>query len=426
MQLFQGEKPAHDFLSLHTGGGSSSPVQHSSQAAGYELGVHSSLKPLKLGRRRGGGEGDGAIGVAPSSGLEADSEERVLPGGVGTFSIRQVASATPSRGEAASHGVVVRGAAFPPAVQVSRTEGPPQGTESGARAHSGPATMWQDSGMDQTSRGARGGEGRSRSSGSSADQGPSTPRSKHSATEQRRRTKINDRLEVLRELLPHGDQKRDKASFLLEVIEYIRFLQEKVQKYESAHPQKNHEDSSMPWAKVYYRSCWKNTENINQGGGLAASTQDTNKEQYGSKQTTVASSALFDAQSAREASANDICSQKPTSTAQSRADNNIPSKQPPWLSMSTSDSDNRTLSKNEKQTLHEDTQSLSDAYSQGLLNRLTQALKRSGVDPSQASISVEIRMDRRATEPNNIHDDLKDHECEDTIHVTKKLRCERS
>ena len=117
------------------------------------MGVHNSLKPLKLGKRRGGGEGDGAIGVAPSSGLEADSEERVLPGGVGTFSIRQVASAaTQSRGEAAGHGVVVRGA-FPPAVHVSRTEGPPHGTESGARAHSGPATMWQDSGMDQRSRG---------------------------------------------------------------------------------------------------------------------------------------------------------------------------------------------------------------------------------------------------------------------------------
>jgi len=61
------------------------------------------------------------------------------------------------------------------------------------------------------------------------------------------------------------------------------------------------------------------SQDIDQGGGLAASTQDTNKEQYGSKQTTVASSALFDAQSAREASANDISSQKPTCTAQSRA-----------------------------------------------------------------------------------------------------------
>jgi hypothetical protein len=35
--------------------------------------------------------------------------------------------------------------------------------------------------------------GEGRSSGSSGDQGPNTPRSKHSATEQRRRTKINDR-----------------------------------------------------------------------------------------------------------------------------------------------------------------------------------------------------------------------------------------
>ncbi|CAL4885127.1 unnamed protein product [Urochloa decumbens] len=414
MQLFQGEKPAHDFLSLHTGGGSSSPVQHSTQVAGYDLGVHTSLKPLKLGKRRGR-----AIGMA-ASGLEADSEERVLPGGVGTFSIRQAPSTTEPRGQPASQGVVVRGA-FAPGLHGSRTEGT-HGAESGARAHSGPATMWQDSGADQRSRGTRG-EGRS--SGSSADQGPNTPRSKHSATEQRRRTKINDRLEILRELLPHGDQKRDKASFLLEVIEYIRFLQEKVQKYESAHPQKNHEDSSMPWAKVYYRSCWKNTENTSQvqGGGLSAPTQDMNNERYCSKQSTVAPTALFSTQSAGETSIDDISSPKATSTPQNWADDSTPGKQPPWLSMSTSDSGNRTLSKNEKQTLHEDARNLSNAYSQGLLDRLTQALKRSGVDPSQASISVEINMDKRATEPSNMHGNLKDNECEETIHVAKKLRC---
>jgi hypothetical protein len=97
--------------------------------------------------------------MAPSTGLESDSEEHVLPGGVGTFSIRQVASATAtatrSRAEAAGHGVV--SGAFPPAVHVSRTEeGPPHGVaESGARAHShsGPLAMWQDSGVDQRSRG---------------------------------------------------------------------------------------------------------------------------------------------------------------------------------------------------------------------------------------------------------------------------------
>ncbi|KAF8737573.1 hypothetical protein HU200_014122 [Digitaria exilis] len=419
MQLFQGEKPAHDFLSLHTGGGSSSPVQHSTQ--GYDVGLHNSLKPLKLGkRRRGGGAGEGALGMAPS-GMEADSDEHVLPGGVGTFSIRQAPSTSQTRGQ----GVVVRGGAFTPALHVSRTEGA-HGAESGARAHSGPATMWQDSGTDQRSRACSATRGEGRSSGSSADQGPNTPRSKHSATEQRRRTKINDRLEILRELLPHGDQKRDKASFLLEVIEYIRFLQEKVQKYESAHPQKiNHEDSSMPWAKVYYRSCWKNTENISQvqGGGLSPPTQDMNKEQYCPKKSTVTPTDLLSTQSAGETSIDDISSQKATSTPQIWADDSTPSKQPPWLSMSTSDSGNRPLSKNDKQTLPEDTRSLSNAYSQGLLNTLTQALKRSGVDPSQASISVEINMDKRAPEPSKIRGNLKDNECEETIHVTKKLRC---
>nr|CAB3447794.1 unnamed protein product [Digitaria exilis] len=221
------------------------------------------------------------------------------------------------------------------------------------------------------------------------------------------------RLEILRELLPHGDQKRDKASFLLEVIEYIRFLQEKVQKYESAHPQKiNHEDSSMPW----------NISQV-QGGGLSPPTQDMNKEQYCPKKSTVTPTDLLSTQSAGETSIDDISSQKATSTPQIWADDSTPSKQPPWLSMSTSDSGNRPLSKNDKQTLPEDTRSLSNAYSQGLLNTLTQALKRSGVDPSQASISVEINMDKRAPEPSKIRGNLKDNECEETIHVTKKLRC---
>eukprot|EP00252_Welwitschia_mirabilis_P000330 TRINITY_DN10367_c0_g1_i1.p1 TRINITY_DN10367_c0_g1~~TRINITY_DN10367_c0_g1_i1.p1 ORF type:complete len:667 (-),score=104.83 TRINITY_DN10367_c0_g1_i1:290-2290(-) len=75
-----------------------------------------------------------------------------------------------------------------------------------------------------------------------------TPRSKHSATEQRRRSKINDRFQMLRELVPHSDQKRDKASFLLEVIEYIQLLQEKVRKYETTEQAWNQEGKkSMVW-----------------------------------------------------------------------------------------------------------------------------------------------------------------------------------
>ncbi|KAF2282921.1 hypothetical protein GH714_043238 [Hevea brasiliensis] len=89
------------------------------------------------------------------------------------------------------------------------------------------------------------GELRVKVDGKSTDHKANTPRSKHSATEQRRRSKINDRFQRLRELIPHGDQKRDKASFLLEVIEYIQFLQEKVQKYEGSYQGWNHAPAKL-------------------------------------------------------------------------------------------------------------------------------------------------------------------------------------
>ncbi|XVF08873.1 hypothetical protein REPUB_Repub07fG0041700 [Reevesia pubescens] len=83
---------------------------------------------------------------------------------------------------------------------------------------------------------------------SAPDQKENTPRSKHSATELRRRSKINDRFQMLRDIIPHSDQKRDKASFLLEVIEYIHFLQEKVHKYEGTYQGWSQEPSKlMPW-----------------------------------------------------------------------------------------------------------------------------------------------------------------------------------
>uniref|UniRef100_A0A803NAY1 BHLH domain-containing protein n=1 Tax=Chenopodium quinoa TaxID=63459 RepID=A0A803NAY1_CHEQI len=50
---------------------------------------------------------------------------------------------------------------------------------------------------------------------------------------------------MLRELIPHSDQKRDKASFLLEVIEYIHYLQEKVNRYEGAYPGWNSEPPKL-------------------------------------------------------------------------------------------------------------------------------------------------------------------------------------
>jgi hypothetical protein len=75
-------------------------------------------------------------------------------------------------------------------------------------------------------------------------------RSKHSVTEQRRRSKINERFQILRELIPNSEQKRDTASFLLEVIDYVQYLQEKVQKYEGSYPGWSQEPTKLtPWVK---------------------------------------------------------------------------------------------------------------------------------------------------------------------------------
>ncbi|VAI48956.1 unnamed protein product [Triticum turgidum subsp. durum] len=305
---------------------------------------------------------------------------------------------------------------------------------SGIMVRSAPPTpaMWQDSSTDnKRSRDTdccecSGSRAEGRSSGSSADQDPSSPRSKHSATEQRRRTKINDRLDVLRDLLPNCDQKRDKASFLLQVIEYIRLLQEKCQKYESGIPEQNDVDANcMPWDKVYYRSRWRNTQNISQvqGGGLSATTEeDMNKEQYSSKGIASAPAAsLFNTQSAREIST-------APSSSQNIAENSMPTNQLPWLSMSTMnqncDASNGLLSKHDTQMPQDDSQSLSSAYSQGLLHKLKEALQRSGVDPSQTKISVEINMDRRARANAHIHDSSKANEGKEPVQVAKRLRCD--
>jgi hypothetical protein len=47
----------------------------------------------------------------------------------------------------------------------------------------------------------------------------------------------------------------------MQVIEYIRFLQEKVQKYEVSHQKWNQENAKVvPWSNVYFRSFWKNAQ----------------------------------------------------------------------------------------------------------------------------------------------------------------------
>ncbi|XP_078439371.1 transcription factor BIM2-like isoform X2 [Wolffia australiana] len=222
------------------------------------------------------------------------------------------------------------------------------------------------------------------------DRKPSTPRSKHSATEQRRRSKINDRFQLLRALIPNTDKKKDKASFLLEVIDYIQLLKEKVEKYEAPYSVWNQDNAKL--------TPWKN----NQTHTPVSPTLVKN----GSLPTNFVSPM--------ESGVTPTPSQHPSATAggfgffqpQTRISTGSPDHtQTPWLRPSPPPSaDNGCSSAAGTAELCADADglvidgasiSLSSAYSEGLLSALTRALDGLGMDLSQSSISVRINLGRQ-------------------------------
>lgn len=181
-------------------------------------------------------------------------------------------------------------------------------------------------------------------------------RSKHSVTEQRRRSKINERFQILRNLIPHSDQKRDTASFLLEVIEYVQYLQEKVHKYEGSYQGWSVEPTKLvPWRNSHWRvpGFVGQPENVMNGLGPVSSFPGKLEE---NTTTMTPSGPVCDAQS----SASELLNQQ------------------------------------EELSIEGGTISISSAYSQGLLSNLTQALQSAGLDLTQASISVQINLGKRA------------------------------
>ncbi|KAG5229950.1 transcription factor BIM [Salix suchowensis] len=292
------------------------------------------------------------------------------------------------------------------------------------------------------------GELRVKIDGKSNDQKPNTPRSKHSATEQRRRSKINDRFQTLRELIPHGDQKRDKASFLLEVIEYVQFLQEKVQKYEGSYQGWNHELAKLgPWRNNTrpVESSIDQSRGVNSGVSpallLAAKLDEKNITISSSinpggarnpDDSDTSSASTFNAMDHQPGITNKAmpipislqpnlfntgriagaAAQFPPRLA-FEAENTETEPQPqPWHAISCT-SDGAVASDKLKQqnlTVEGGTISISSAYSQGLLNTLTQALQSSGVDLSQASVSVQIELGKkgnsRQTAPTSIDNNV--------------------
>nr|AFK40942.1 unknown [Lotus japonicus] len=247
-------------------------------------------------------------------------------------------------------------------------------------------------------------------------------RSKHSETEQRRRIKINERFQVLKDLIPQNYQKRDKASLLLEVIQYVQFLQEKLQIYEQSHEGWNQEPTKLiPW-RNHHGPAEHTTDPSQaiQNGSVIAKNNDISSLLPQNVQNPIESD--FSTTTIQKGHTPCSATEKVPMTKQMRLDvfdpvvnsglvtqhvleplsnAGIPSHTEPqvWLSKPNKDKyivPDNTLKEQEELTIESGSDSISNAYSQRILDTLTQALQCSGVDLSQASVSVQIDVGRRS------------------------------
>ncbi|MBA0692578.1 hypothetical protein Goari_010128 [Gossypium aridum] len=233
-------------------------------------------------------------------------------------------------------------------------------------------------------------------------------RSKHSVTEQRRRSKINERFQVLRDIIPNTDQKRDTASFLLEVIEYVQYLQEKVKKYEGSYQEWNSEPAKlMPWRNSHWRvqSFVGQQQAIKNGsdpgsafaGKFNEDNININPTMIASAQNPVQSDPVRDTMSKAMDQQPELGSRGMPLPIQ--GDNMLvhPLQRPVSEAQPTECFiGNDTVNQQEDLTIEGGTINISSVYSEELLNSLTQALQSAGLDLSQANISVQIDLGKHA------------------------------
>ncbi|KAL2896294.1 Transcription factor BIM2 [Bienertia sinuspersici] len=232
--------------------------------------------------------------------------------------------------------------------------------------------------------------------GKSAEQKPSNYRSKHSETEQRRRSKINERFQILRDLIPPNDQKRDKASLLLEVIEYIQFLQEKLQVYEGPYQQQvwSQEPTKLiPWRANHGPSDnFANHSQAFKNGFLDENTAvQPMTTMQGSVESDFSGEFAYRTDHHPSGSVNPVVPlNMPLQPCTSPSRRGIlPVENRASHCHGSSIAEGAIIGTEEK-TFERGSSSVSDVYSQGLLKKLTQSLQTSGVDLSQANISVQL------------------------------------
>ncbi|KAF5957737.1 hypothetical protein HYC85_004962 [Camellia sinensis] len=371
---------------------------------GNYLKTHDFLQPLE---GKNGGKEENTVeittaGKPPPPSLPPSGEQLILPGGIGTHSMSHI-SYFNQRVPKPEGDILV-------AAQTSSTEGNEENSNCSSYTGSD-FTLREESalkkGKTRKENIAGGRQVTTRGDdlmvkvvgGKSTDQKPNNPRSKHSATEQRRRCKINDRhltsrpgqplvlkFQMLKDVIPHSDQKRDKASFLLEVTEYIQYLQEKVHKYEGSYQGWNQEPELMPWRNNHkpIEAFVDQSQATDSGSGpalmLAANFEENNINIFPTNPRNGQNTKEYKMKAIDQNSefTNMAVPNVPLQSRSRAVDCAVTSKKQKELEMS----------------IESGTISISSVYSQGLLNTLRQTLQNSGVDLSQASISVQIDLEK--------------------------------
>ncbi|KAG8383003.1 hypothetical protein BUALT_Bualt05G0138600 [Buddleja alternifolia] len=233
-------------------------------------------------------------------------------------------------------------------------------------------------------------------------------RSKHSVTEQRRRSKINERFQILRELIPDSEQKRDTASFLLEVIQYVQFLQEKVQKYEGPYqPWSSEATKLMPWRNSHWRGqSFSGQPQTTKNGSGPGSTFPANHIESDPNRDVLCQSIDPQSEPPNKALGMPIAiplqAAMPVSITNDGAfSHSLPGPAPDAHSTEIPAAADNALNGRDDLTIEGGTISIASAYSQGLLNSFTQALQSTGVDLAQATISVQINLGKQANRGSN-------------------------
>lgn len=358
---------------------------------GYYLKTHDFLQPLE---GKNGGKEENTVeittaGKPPPPSLPPSGEQLILPRGIGTHSMSHISYFNQRVPKPEGDILVV--------AQASSTEGNEENSNCSSYTGSD-FTLREESalkkGKTRKENIAGGQHVTTRGDdlmvqvvgGKSTDQKPNTPRSKHSATEQRRRCKINDRFQMLKDVIPHSDQKRDKASFLLEVTEYIQYLQEKVHKYEGSCQGWNQEPELMPWRNNHkpIEAFFDQSQATDSGSGPALMLA-TNFE---ANNINILPTNPRNGQNTKE--------YKMKAIDQNSEFTNMAVPNVPLQSRSCAVDCAVTSNKRKEQemSIESGTISISSVYSQGLLNTLRQTLQNSGVDLSQASISVQIDLEK--------------------------------